>query len=269
MAKNYYKTLKRVIKFQTGGAMPSPETAPAEAVDQTQATAEASQNPVDQVKALVADALQNQNCDSAMQACQILNDIFAKAEQGAQPTEEAQPETSPEVPMGMNGMRFNYQGVEHNPDTYGWETNPSRYMTFNMGRFEQGGNITANTNLHTGYQEGGEMVKNPEIRAYMEQELKSFMNGEESEIEMDENGDLFLQIGEKKVNLGNMSELEQANQPEDSSEDVPEEAANGMKMSVQQIRKPMGSSNKQMRKSYINVAKSMMQGGTNDYYDVY
>lgn len=80
-------------KFQEGGAAPAPEAAAAPAPEQGAAPAEGAQDPMAQLLEGAAAAVQNQDCQMAMQVCQVLVQM---AQQGGgapaqSPAEEGEP----------------------------------------------------------------------------------------------------------------------------------------------------------------------------------
>ncbi len=83
-----YKFIK---KFQEGGAM-APEQAPQGAEQGAPAGAEAGgeQDPMAMLLQAAAQALQNQDCNMAMQVCQALMQM-AQQSQGGAPEEAGQP----------------------------------------------------------------------------------------------------------------------------------------------------------------------------------
>lgn len=83
-----YKFIK---KFQEGGAM-APEQAPQGAEQDAPAGAEqgAEQDPMAMLLQAAAQALQNQDCNMAMQVCQAFMQM-AQQGQGAAPEEAGQP----------------------------------------------------------------------------------------------------------------------------------------------------------------------------------
>ena len=79
-------TPKNIKKFQAGGEMPAqePTTAPQGAPEATGG----EQDPLMQVAQLAAQALQNQECNAAMQVCQIFLQMVQQM-QGGQPEQPA------------------------------------------------------------------------------------------------------------------------------------------------------------------------------------
>lgn len=83
-----YKFIK---KFQDGGAM-APEAAP-QGAEQGGAPAEqgAEQDPMAMLLQAAAQALQNQDCNMAMQVCQALVQLAQQGQGGGAPEEAGQP----------------------------------------------------------------------------------------------------------------------------------------------------------------------------------
>lgn len=81
----------KVKKFQEGGPMP-PEQAPEAGAEQQAAPEQGApeQNPMDMLLQGAAQALQNQDCNMAMQVCQALVQMAQQGGGGA-PAEEGQP----------------------------------------------------------------------------------------------------------------------------------------------------------------------------------
>lgn len=70
-----------VRKFQEGGAM-APQSAPA------QDPAAAAQDPVMQIAQMAAQALQAQDCNMAMQVCQVFVQMIQQTQGGEAPAQE-------------------------------------------------------------------------------------------------------------------------------------------------------------------------------------
>lgn len=71
-------------KFQTGGAMPAEQAAPESAPVQEQA----EQDPIMMLAQAAAQAIQNQDCEVAMQVCQAFLEIVQQMQGGAPATAE-------------------------------------------------------------------------------------------------------------------------------------------------------------------------------------
>ena len=77
---NIVSKKKQVSKFQEGGPMPAPEAS----MEQTPQQAD----PLQQILAVAAEALQTQNCEAAMAVCQALLQL---AQGGAAPAPQEEP----------------------------------------------------------------------------------------------------------------------------------------------------------------------------------
>lgn len=81
-------------KYQEGGAMPEEQAVDEVPVGQEQEQAPTQQDPMQMMLQFAVDAVQNQNCESAMQACAILLEMMQQ--QQAQ-QEQMTPENSAPV----------------------------------------------------------------------------------------------------------------------------------------------------------------------------
>jgi hypothetical protein len=83
-------------KFQMGGAVeqaPEQEQAPVEGAPEEAAPEEqgGGQDPLMQVAQLAAQALQNQDCQAAMQVCQVFLQLVQQAQGGGQEQPQGEP----------------------------------------------------------------------------------------------------------------------------------------------------------------------------------
>lgn len=93
-------TPKNVIRFQMGGEMAAPDTAPEDAgmaseeemTQEAPAGPEGSQDPIMMLAQMAAQALQNQDCQMAMQVCQGFLQMLQQAQGGGAAPAEPQGE---------------------------------------------------------------------------------------------------------------------------------------------------------------------------------
>lgn len=84
----------RIKKFQDGGAVEDPNATPApeQGAPAEQAPAPeqggAEQNPLMQIAQVAAQALQNQDCQAAMQVCQAFIQLLQQSQGGGAPAPE-------------------------------------------------------------------------------------------------------------------------------------------------------------------------------------
>lgn len=80
-------------KFQVGGAMPAPTEAPATGapVDETAPDQGGEQDPIMMLAQMSAQALQNQDCQMAMQVCQAFLEIVQQMQGGAPEEPQGEP----------------------------------------------------------------------------------------------------------------------------------------------------------------------------------
>lgn len=84
----------KIKKFQDGGAVEDPNVAPApeQGAPAEQAPAPeqggAEQNPLMQIAQVAAQALQNQDCQAAMQVCQAFIQLLQQSQGGGAPAPE-------------------------------------------------------------------------------------------------------------------------------------------------------------------------------------
>lgn len=77
-------------RYQIGGEMPAPEAAPVES--ETAPGPEGGQgDPLMEVAQLAAQALQNQDCNAAMQVCQIFLQMVQQMQEQLEPEPQGQP----------------------------------------------------------------------------------------------------------------------------------------------------------------------------------
>ena len=76
----------KTTKFQQGGAVP-----PAEAPAQATPEQGAGQDPIMMLAEMSAQALQNQDCQMALQVCQVFMEIVAQMQGGAQQELQGEP----------------------------------------------------------------------------------------------------------------------------------------------------------------------------------
>lgn len=80
-------------KFQVGGAMPAPTEAPATGapVEETAPDQGGEQDPIMMLAQMSAQALQNQDCQMAMQVCQAFLEIVQQMQGGAPEEPQGEP----------------------------------------------------------------------------------------------------------------------------------------------------------------------------------
>lgn len=80
-------------KFQVGGAMPAPTETPATGapVDETAPDQGGEQDPIMMLAQMSAQALQNQDCQMAMQVCQAFLEIVQQMQGGAPEEPQGEP----------------------------------------------------------------------------------------------------------------------------------------------------------------------------------
>ena len=90
-----------IKKFQEGGQMApqvAPEAAPVQEPQNGEPQAEQGENPIMQIAQLAVQALQNQDCQAAMQVCQAFIQMIQQSQQQATP--EQAPEGEPVYKKG-------------------------------------------------------------------------------------------------------------------------------------------------------------------------
>lgn len=89
------KSIKNVKKFQEGGAMPVDQETPMEEAPMEEGAAEApqggQQDPMMMLAQASAQALQNQDCQIAMQVCQALLQLVQQMTGGSEEAQEGEP----------------------------------------------------------------------------------------------------------------------------------------------------------------------------------